>query len=1313
MPRHTNRFFKGQNQGDVDTNLAGANGYIYALNGRIAFNEPDNLNDDANITPLDGGAMLAFVNERGNKEVWTFCNNMKPCGFLDIGDECVVFLQGGGTSEIGVFTVNPLDDSVTYVTLFNDDNDPNGDRLAFSNKPNLRVGADNEKESEGRRRVYFTDNKNEPSVFNLDLAYDENGDPYAVQDCGEQVVPYPWWFSVHQFRLRPDVAAGDMVLGDYETNASAATKTGIYRFTFQYQTRDGHLSHFHPTTPMFFVTTESITGNYLELQMSPSNIDTQYRMYLNLDILDTRFWKIRLVFQYSINSTDIFESYMFREEIIDPATFPGTLAVWFDKHSGTPIDKSVFTTDYEWFKKAPALSVFRSKLIIAAPETFPQPDVPTATVQITTLKKLVNNDKLKAADIINAGAGNVNYPFNTHPMIAVDTSNSGYKTRAYIDSGAADVFRVIGGDGLIEYPNYKGPCFTGYFKGYFRGETYPFGLLLFDKKMRPLYVVDIQDYTFENQYDSGFGLTALDAGSGTYQVRILGISLDKIQIPQDVVFDANGEQQIAAFSIVRMLRKPKLRAQGIVMNTVWAKEGGFEKYTHGHPAIISDYIPNPGGVNAALNTVLDLRAHPGGVDKWFARPNTCMFYSPDTMIEQSLGLIGKDDYFKIVGTANHDIAIYGDTKANWAPYCFPVTAGGGNYETHFWGKFYRTSMLDKRGVMGKKFRINKASLISEYSFENGASHMTIKEYDPDNLLLEFDALHNCRMNVANFGNDNQKGAANPRWGALIKSKEASLVDVSDTANSIYYAYHIANLETPQETYYDTDVNSSRRYVSTGHFQPLSAAVLADVPTVTDADGRVFYEFNGVEVWGGDCYAALWDFTPNVPWYYDDCDPEGSGEEKDMSVSMIVPIESKYNFPMRYGRSFVKDAVFPELVSCGGAAFSGIYYKGVNLVQQPDWNVNACLQYEETLRFYPNKPPSFEVITQMSGAIYYSNQKTAGEKSDQYRNFLPLNFGLVQGVHGAITSLHRLFDSLYCLQQKGLSSLRINVRTAIATTQGEITTGTGKDFDGAEYITTIYGCQDRFGATTIGNQLHFVDSVMRSFCRHGANGLDLISNSKNFHSLAWTSLKGFEYIDKQDMIVQVIPDYRNLQVIYSMFLTDFELNLTFAFDENLNALDTRWSYNPDMLIYQGKYVLSSKQDVLYLHQAYLYGNYYGEFSNTKLRFVVTGETTSLQKVFDNMLISVNPDGVPRIGKVTLTTDTGQVHSLDLRSDTRVMFRDNLLRFPLFEVGNTTGRLRGLVLQAEIEIMNDDQIDDETDIRTIITAVYTDYRVTYKR
>jgi len=1308
MNRTINTFNAGWVQGDNDTHIVPQNGYIYALNGRVVFNEAASTGNSMKLTDVGGSALRAFAVERGNKEVHTFCGELVCVGHCDMGDKCLVFLTDGEHSEIGVFTVNALTDTVTYTTLFNDNYDPNGDLLNFQTGYQYRIEADYNIESVDIERVYWWDAKREPRCLNIRLCYDANGQPWHNnQECGVPD-PYPWWFSVHSMNLRPDVAGGELLPYDYQTTGGAL-KSGAYRLTFAYETRDGFRSMYHPFTPMYFVSAVDVLGPYLDVQMSPSNQVTETQIEFRLSNLDTRYYKLIVAFQYAIDDTGIFESFVFLEQEIDPATYPGVINFTLDKHLGTPVSNESLVTDYEWFTKCPAMAIFRDKMIVGGPSVFPHLSFNVKDVELNPIVKLVNNDKLVGSDII--GPGNVNYPFDTNPMMDVDIDSTGYDIVAYTDSGGSPVYRHIAAN---EYPNYKGPVFNAHFKGYFRKETYPFAIVLFDKKMRPMYAQDLRDITFPPGYQSGFYPTEFDAGSGTFQVQIMGLGVSNIQIPATVLYDENGDLQVSGFAIVRAKRKKRLKYQGIITNTVYDPQNGdVEDITYPHPFITNDYSSSALPFNVPINYYFPpLIAKSGSDNTWYARPGAFQFFSPDVFIEQGQANIEKDDYIEYVRTCYHDTAVYGETVSGVAPYLFPITGNATDYNSHEWGKMYATAGFDRRNIFGKHYRISNARLVEKYKIESSLSTNLIDDYDPDNLALSYDAMINSRIEPTNYGNGHKKGAVVPRWTVLMKCRDAALMDTGTVPPSTLqpYSYYIVNIWGKQQAQYDTNENGSRLYVSTGHFQPINATVLADVPTDT-IDGVLHYRFDDVEVWGGDCYLSYWDFTMLCPWYWSDCDQELDDTYKDQSVSMIVPVESRYNYDMRYGRRFVRDGVFPEAIACEVDPYLSIYYKGINKDQQSDWNVNGSLQYEETIRFYPNKPPNLQPVADQQTAIYYSQQKSPGELADSFRIFLPLDFGTVEGTHGKITGLHRVFNGLYCIQERSLSALRINLRTILATSTGApIETGTGSAFDGADYISRDYGCQSRTGATTFGNTLHYADARMRTFCRHSGAGFEGISDVRGFHSLSWNILQGFESLPAAQTLIQCAPDRRNKEIIYSLYRADEGTSFTIAFNEMLDALGCVFSFSPDYLLNYGKYICTTKTTSLYLHQAGRYGEYYGVFYSSKLRFVVNAGNMQWHKIFDTMQINCKPDTYQRIGEITLVTaNTSQ--QLDVRTDARARMRNNMLRFPLMQLGQSK-RVFGQDMEVELTIHNEDQEVDDDDIQVIITEVTTQYRFQQK-
>lgn len=171
---HINTFAKGMVQ-DVSKDMQPSGTYRYLRNGRLVFNNSNEFNLDGS----QSGETYSVCVDLGNSLEYLLCPEYQPIGFCDCGDKTVVFSTDNVNSEIGILTMDSYD-NVSYIILYNDINDPNGDRLNF--KWNNKIKAVYIKEQDGNESVFWcddiNDDSNEPRILKLNLCYDESGKPY-------------------------------------------------------------------------------------------------------------------------------------------------------------------------------------------------------------------------------------------------------------------------------------------------------------------------------------------------------------------------------------------------------------------------------------------------------------------------------------------------------------------------------------------------------------------------------------------------------------------------------------------------------------------------------------------------------------------------------------------------------------------------------------------------------------------------------------------------------------------------------------------------------------------------------------------------------------------------------------------------------------------------------------------------------------------------------------------------------------------------------------------------------------------------------
>lgn len=1322
-----NSFHKGM-QGDVDKHLQPEGTYRYALNGRIRFNTA-NPAESTIAAASQRGATYSFCNDNGNKLCALLCNGYVVVGYCDIEDECVLFSTNSQYSEIGLLTIDTATDSVAYRTLFNDQYDPNGDLLRFN--VNYYITASACIESRLIRRVYFTDNYNEPRVINIERFYWRATEaatqktpyhsifplPYptavAVTPlCGEAPTPYPFWLSVHSMSERTDVNFSKLY---FEQVVDGGLKTGVYQYSYRYITADGHRTIWSPITRHLFLTSDEMpTVNQHYYQMYASNVVTNKGIKITIPEVDRRYHTIQVAYIFSITDAVTEEATIFYDQKIDEAS--PSLTIDHVGHSGVPVLLEEFAQLFTWLTKTPTVGIHKNKLFHGGGETMKPLWVDTSLIGITPVNKYMVGDT--EAEVLYSDPEAPIGDEYTQPITNTQPQTGSLTLSTF--GGLAASYPVVN-----DYMNYKGMQFEHLFTGHWRGETYRYGLQFFDRKGVPFFVQHIKDFTFPQQYE-GQQLTRKNSIDGLYELRLLGAMFDGITIPADILFDEFGKLNISGFAIVRTKRtSPRILHQGILLNTVHEpkcdeEDGGIKKWRYTRPLThvsnffdldYTDGYPDSHRYDVRFKSECnDFFDGIFGDDytKFANRPATFTYHSPDVLIEESIKEFKKGDYMKLVGTC-----MKGDISVGFS--ALEIELDGAN--NHYYTKCYKTDNTIRRYEMGSESRVRKTIIYPEYGTEEG--------YDEYDIDLKWSP--HSRYQAFDDPDVKLRAIAHPNT-VLVLMKDWEAIDVVVTTDPVYpdamrSAYHIVNYLAPQE---DNVSLEQSIYQGTGHFQAINEQILSQAQHITDADGNILqYIFNNVEVWGGDCYVNYFDLC-RLYGEFSNCDKD-AGIFHDYSIGMVVPIESNYNIAMRYGRSFAKDASNPERTSCEN---SDLQFKNGVMKEQPeDWNVNACMQHEENVQFYYPKPANIRIEYRFPYRVFYSEQKTYNELDDRFRRLLPFNYSDLQGTYGEVTALATLFDYLICFQEKGYGALRINERASIPDMQGrQLILGTGTDLDGVDYISTTFGCQHRDSVVRLHHALYWVDARMGKFCRHSQAGNDRISDNYGLHDLATLALPllSNDNLDpnfNQGRKIVAAADYTNNDVIITLYHTQNDLfpPTTVVYSEDLNTFTSYLSACPKIYIAHKNKIItpnpqSLNQNKLYLHFKGRKGEYYDVFYRTKITYICNPSPTKTV-YFDSSLINVNQRGWKKIVRAEHLAENpidsvsliGQRHIIQLQpSDDRVIYRNDALIYPIRQKKDVDDqelpRLRGHWSEVTIEIQND------TDNQSVcITGIETNYRI----
>lgn len=1320
-----------------------------ALSARHPSTYEDALNGDIVFT---GSGDAEFSNEKGNYAL----EDMLPSGYevistCELTTETVVFSKNQQTdySEIGLFFLDPLGTTPTYTTIFNDEFDPNGDKLEF-NLQNLVLTFEPYRESVNSYKVSWNTKNNEPRVIDVKVGLQSiseefvDGDYTPLTSTGK----YPHFYSVHSFALQPDFAMGSIVLKD--TTITGAAKTGMYEMAYREVTRGGYRTPWTPLTRHYFVTLDPELETMHDRSMYASNVMTTKGYRFTIKGVDLRYYQLEVAYVYSTDKDVTVEASIFYREKIDGAG-SSDVDVDFTSTTGIAVSLEEFRRYIVPVRRADVIGQKDDRLWLGGVQTYGpyELDLSGATVEPFTKSMLVDETEGKTE----------------LPLTDVAVSSADLSQQAYINNVGVAVENTF--PVTSDYPNYKGVQFEHLFASNWGGETYPYALLVWDLKGNPWYAQHIMDYTMPNRYEGNGTEYQLMQGSDYNNINLLGLKFSNINIT-DILYDEDGKLQVSAIQIVRCKRKPRILCQGLLLPSVIEKNSEDEDNSTEPLPLPSNDFHDP------YTVVPDSKKYgyqSNGLDI-ASRPYTHMFISPDILFDRDIW----------EGTGQEEVVFDADRMDLVALYGCPYDGAVGLEETMeldgLYKKYYTKNyaLRDASGAtylykLGTKSRVKlmqKVILFDEYDSSG---------YDEDDTDLKFrnDANMDDPDGSTACGNPHAQGVRDV-W--LLKTKDYKTLTYFKTGlDEDLPNYYVANYIVNQPNYYTDQDQSSleqRIYIGTGHFQPINQDVLDAIrspylytwtfeeatftagtvtitingvqytsPSVTTVSalttwldtlalgdfsssgsaitvasavnvysdmvvntgagiytvdvvvsGGDQYVFNGIEVWGGDCYPWIFDFVRLYP-KPGDCSHSGSCWG-DYGAGVVVPLESSMNVALRRGRNFAGKGIRSQSEACG-IQDPEVFPEGIMQGQPEEFYLNSVVMHESNVQAFVSKPSLVDpIIIDFDDVWIYSQLKIKGEVTDQYRNFLTGNRGKMDGRYGKITGRGYFGDNMYCLQERGFFRLRINELQALSTEAGAaISTGTPEVWQKPLPISVEYGTIHPYSIVQTPKGIYWADYYSKSFIRFAQDGCSNLSVLGEIKQWSYDTLK---YLDQEDTTID--DEARHIaggydptreKIYWSMNAvlhgtTLVDETIVYSSDPHINAFVSRMSFvqywygtAQGLMVSAG---IENSHD-LYVHGVGIRGHYNGSYKTTKIKFVQNPEYDK-DKIFDNAWFNMNEDAYDLLTTVVWTTDN-QSGSLTISGDTVHQYR-NLLFITPTVARNATEHLSGKTMSSEYTFTN---------------------------
>lgn len=582
--------------------------------------------------------------------------------------------------------------------------------------------------------------------------------------------------------------------------------------------------------------------------------------------------------------------------------------------------------------------------------------------------------------------------------------------------------------------DYRSAAAASHVAGNWSGETYRYGLLVFDLKRNPFYVKWLGDYEFDTLLEKTGSILRRDqigtTGDYVYSLnpsfaRISGIEFTEAQI-----------NQMSGFSIVRAERDARIITQGLVTQNV---DTG-----------VSPKVYRPGAWNPIVCDEYDV------ADKIYT------YLCPDELVDAPL---------------KGQIGVVGDTmeEATWLE---PQDFGGG---------------VINRGqgpAASEQAYIKYLSPANDNSIRTGVITFYGSVLEKEDVLLgDGDKLENANMHIDAAGGSTVEGecvtggvdySLDGHYATGCKKSifvlDADFLHYGPSVNDytsvaaaslvpkILMNYVKAGYGTPYGGQSETSL-ANTIYFSTGHFQPINATVKLETLT-----GSGTYLFNDIDVTGGDCFPSLVDITYSL-W------DNGYGGSK-YSYGWYFPCECNANYNLRRGR---KASNVEMHYSTTALTESVAYLDNTSVPRLEDFSYNSGYSSEGLSVVYPATPVNFINSTEFQARIRWAGQKVIGENIDSWRRFGLFDFRDLSTNYGRINDINVKDDKVVVWQDKAINTVPILERQVISGGTGDETIiGTGGVVDRWDVISSFFGTQHQWSITETEYGFAWFDMSKKAF-----------------------------------------------------------------------------------------------------------------------------------------------------------------------------------------------------------------------------------------
>lgn len=259
------------------------------------------------------------------------------------------------------------------------------------------------------------------------------------------------------------------------------------------------------------------------------------------------------------------------------------------------------------------------------------------------------------------------------------------------------------------------------------------------------------------------------------------------------------------------------------------------------------------------------------------------------------------------------------------------------------------------------------------------------------------------------------------------------------------------------------------YITTGHYQEITD----EVKNETYDSATNSYIFSGVEVMGGDSFLGIYSTGKSL---YDSLQYKDGDDPNSFSYGMFFPVESNINHYLRQGRNI-------QQYGMHNSDFGVFWqkYVGDGFISRPEqFAVNFAYTSEGTVA-YPALPANYLSVGNFPYRVRWAGPKTLGETIDTFRTFPQNQFRDLDGNKGQINNVRNRDGKVFFWQDHAIGYLPMLEREIINGSIGEATQlGVSGVIDRFDNFNTYFGNQHKFGLIETEYGFAWFDFRRRAF-----------------------------------------------------------------------------------------------------------------------------------------------------------------------------------------------------------------------------------------